>query len=89
MKKIFRYINNTVNYGLFYPKSSIFDLMSYSDVDFAECKSNQKNTSDTCHFLGHSLISWFSKNQNFVLSSTTEAKYIAASVACAQILWIK
>jgi len=52
-------------------------------------QSNKKDTSDTCHFLGHSLISWFSKNQNFVLLSTIDGEYIAASVAYAQIFWMK
>ena len=35
------------------------------------------------------LVSWFSKKQNFVALSTTEAEYIAAGNCCAQILWIK
>ena len=40
-------------------------------------------------FLGHSLISWCSKKQNSVSLSTTEAEYIAASLECAQLLWMK
>ena len=40
-------------------------------------------------FFGHSLVSWFSKKQNFVSLSITEAEYITASVACAQVLWMK
>ena len=57
MKRILRYINNAVNYGVFYPKSSTFDLLSYSDADFAGCISDWKSTSGTCHFLGHLLVS--------------------------------
>ena len=49
----------------------------------------EKNTSGTCHFLGYSLVSWHSKKQNSVALSTTELKYIAADLCCAQILWIK
>ena len=74
---------------MFYSKSSTFDLVTYSDADFAGCKSDRKSTSGTCHFLGHSLVSWFSKKQNSVSLSTTEAEYIAASLACAQVLWMK
>ena len=48
------------------------------DADFAGCKIDRKNTSDTCHFLGHSLVSWFNKKQNFVALSTAEAEYVAA-----------
>ena len=43
----------------------------------------------TCHFLGHSLVSWHSKKQNLVALSTTEAEYIAADLCCAQIIWMK
>jgi hypothetical protein len=39
--------------------------------------------------LGRSLVSWSSKKQNSVALSTTEAKYIASSSCCAQILWMK
>jgi hypothetical protein len=89
VKRIFRYLNHTHDFGLFYPKSSTFDLVTYSDADFAGCKSDRKSTSGTCHFVGHSLVSWFSKKQNSVSLSTTEAEYIAASLACAQLLWMK
>ncbi|RVW66918.1 hypothetical protein CK203_066508 [Vitis vinifera] len=34
----------------------------------------------TCHFLGHSLVSWHSKKQNSVALSATEAEYIAVGL---------
>ncbi|RVW92503.1 hypothetical protein CK203_042721 [Vitis vinifera] len=43
-------------------------------------KIERKSTSGTCHFLGHSLVSWHSKKQNSVALSTAEAEYIAAGV---------
>jgi hypothetical protein len=89
VKQILRYLKDTSNFGLFYLKLSSFDLVSYSDADFAGSKSDCKSTSRTCHFLGHSLVSWFSKKQNSVSLSTTEAEYIAASLACSQVLWMK
>ena len=39
-------------------------------------------------FLGNKLVSWFSKKQNSVSTSTAEAEYIAAGSCCAQILWM-
>ena len=54
-----------------------------------ESKSDRKSTSGTCHFLGYFLVSWFSKKQNSVSLSTTEAEYIAASLVCSQVLWMK
>ncbi|KAH9768926.1 hypothetical protein KPL71_011792 [Citrus sinensis] len=78
VKRIFRYLIGTINLGLWYPRGTHIDLTCYSDVDFAGYKVGRKSTSGTCHFLGHSLVSWFSKKQNSVALSTTEAEYIAA-----------
>ena len=52
-------------------------------------KKNRKSTSGTCQFLGNMLISWFSKKQNSVALSTTEAEYVSASSCSAQVLCIK
>ena len=89
VKRIFRYLSKTLDFGLYYPKLSSFELMSYSDADYAGCRSARKSTSGTCHFLGNSLVSWFSKKQNSIALSTTEAEYIAAGLACAQVLWMR
>jgi hypothetical protein len=76
-------------FGLWYPRGSTFDLIGYSDADWAGCKINRKSTSGTCQFLGRSLMSWASKKQNFVALSTAEAEYIAAGHCCAQLLWMR
>ena len=53
VKIILKYLKGTMNIGLWYPKSNNFELIGFSDVDFAGCKVERKSTSDTCHFLGH------------------------------------
>jgi len=52
-------------------------------------KLDKKSTSDTCHQLGLSLISWNSKKQACVALSIVEAEYIATRHACAQSIWLK
>ena len=89
VKRIFRYLSGTKTIGLWYSRDSQFDLIAYSDSDFAGCKLDRKSTSGACQFLGSNLISWFSKKQNSVALSTAEAEYVAAGSCCAQILWIK
>ena len=79
----------TINLGLWYPKGAHIDLTCYSNANFTGYMVDKKSTSETCHFIGHSLISWFSKKQNSVALSTIEAEYIAACSCCAQILWMK
>jgi hypothetical protein len=89
MKRIMRYLIYTPKFGLWYPKGSTFDLIGYSDVDYAGCKIDRNSTSGTCQFLGRSLVSWASKKQNSVALSTAEAEYIAAGHCCAQLLWMR
>jgi hypothetical protein len=62
-----RYLFLTPNLGLWYFEGSHFELLGYSDVDYARCKVDRKSISGTCQFLGRSLISWSSKKQNCVV----------------------
>jgi hypothetical protein len=78
VKRILRYLVSTPCFGIWYPKGSTFDLIGYSDFDYAECKVDRKSTSGTCQFLGRSLVSWSSKKQTSIALSTAEAEYVAA-----------
>jgi hypothetical protein len=89
VKRIMRYLVYTPKFGLWYPKGSTFDLIGYSDADYARCKINRKSTSETCQFMGRSLVSWASKKQNSVALFTAEAEYIVAGHSCAQLLWMR
>jgi hypothetical protein len=89
VKRILRYLVHTPNLGLWYPKGSKFNLLGYSDSDYAGCKVDRKSTMETCQFLGRSLVSWSSKKQNCVALSTVEAEYVAVGACCAQLLWMK
>ncbi|RVW19022.1 putative mitochondrial protein [Vitis vinifera] len=86
IKRILRYLKGTMDIDLWYPKGDNFELIGFSDADFAGCKVERKSTSGTCHFLGHSLVSWHSKKQNLVALPMVEAEYIATGLCCAQML---
>jgi hypothetical protein len=61
VKRIFRYLRHTPDFGLLYSTSSSLALHGFSDADFAGCRLNRKSTSGTCQFLGSSLVSWSSR----------------------------
>ncbi|GJU30011.1 retrovirus-related pol polyprotein from transposon TNT 1-94 [Tanacetum coccineum] len=65
--------------GLWYPKDSPFDLVAFTDSDFAIASLDRKSTTRGCQFLGCRLISWQCKKQIVVANSITEAEYIATS----------
>jgi hypothetical protein len=89
VKRIIRYLVLTPNLSLWCPKSSSFELIGYSDVNYARCKVDRKSTSVTYQFLGRSLVSWSSNKQNFVALSTIEMEYVATGSCCTQLLWMQ
>ncbi|GKC18003.1 putative ribonuclease H-like domain-containing protein [Tanacetum coccineum] len=68
---------------------SSFDLVAYSDSDYAGASLDRKSTTGGCQFLGCRLISWQCKKQTVVATSSTEAEYVAAASCCGQVLWIQ
>nr|GEX27665.1 retrovirus-related Pol polyprotein from transposon TNT 1-94 [Tanacetum cinerariifolium] len=89
VKRIFRYLRETVNTGLWYSKDSDFELIGFSDADYAGCKDTFKSTSGEAQFLGEKLVRWSSKKQDCMALSTAEAEYVSLSACCAQVLWMR
>nr|GEW31210.1 hypothetical protein [Tanacetum cinerariifolium] len=85
VKRIFRYLKGKLHLGLWYPKDSPFDLVAYSDSDYAGASLDRKSTTGGCQFLGCRLISWQCKKQTVVATSSTKAEYVAAASYCAQV----
>ncbi|GJT30292.1 hypothetical protein Tco_0910567 [Tanacetum coccineum] len=55
VKRIFRYLRQSYNIGLWYPKDFGFELIAYSDTDHVGCKDDYKSTSGGLQFLGEKL----------------------------------
>ncbi|KAJ9553055.1 LOW QUALITY PROTEIN: hypothetical protein OSB04_017100 [Centaurea solstitialis] len=89
MKRILRYLKKTPSLGLWYPLHSSFDLVAYTDSDYGGCQVDRMSTSGSCQFLGGKLVSWSSKKQKCVSTSTAEAEYVAAASCCSQALWMQ
>ncbi|GJZ47846.1 retrovirus-related pol polyprotein from transposon TNT 1-94 [Tanacetum coccineum] len=79
VKRIFRYLRQSYNMGLWYPKDSGFELIAYSDADHAGCKDDCKSTSGGLQFLGGKLVSRSLKKQDCTAMSTAEAEYVSLS----------
>ncbi|GJS07728.1 putative ribonuclease H-like domain-containing protein, partial [Tanacetum coccineum] len=73
VKRIFRYLKGQPNLGLWYLRNSPFDLVAYSDSDYARASLDRKSTIRGFQFLGCRLISWQCKKQTVVATSTIEA----------------
>nr|GEW42752.1 uncharacterized mitochondrial protein AtMg00810-like [Tanacetum cinerariifolium] len=62
VKQILRYLKNTINMGLWYPKDIDFELTAFLDSNHAGCLDSYKSTSGGIQFLGSDkVVSWSSK----------------------------
>ncbi|GJS77800.1 retrovirus-related pol polyprotein from transposon TNT 1-94 [Tanacetum coccineum] len=90
VKRIFRYLKDSINMGLWYPKDTGFELTAFLDSDHAGCLDSRKSTSGGIQFLGgDKLVSWSSKKQDCTSMSSAEAEYVSLSACCAQVLWLR
>ncbi|GJW20213.1 hypothetical protein Tco_0030835 [Tanacetum coccineum] len=85
VKRIFGYLKGKPTLALWYFRDSPFELVVYTDSDYAGATQDRKSTTRGCQFLGNRLISWQCKKQTVVATSTTEAEYVAAASCCGQV----
>nr|GEX19928.1 retrovirus-related Pol polyprotein from transposon TNT 1-94 [Tanacetum cinerariifolium] len=57
VKWVFRYLQGTINMGLWYPKDTAMALTAYADADHAGCQDTRRSTSRSAQFLGDKLVS--------------------------------
>eukprot|EP00253_Pinus_taeda_P009911 PITA_09911 len=88
VKIIFKYLQGTQNYGLWYPRGTNLTLHEYTDADWAGNVDDRKSTSGGAFFMGPRLVYWFSKKQSSIALSTAVAEYVAAASCCTQLLWM-
>ena len=90
VKRLLRYIKTTKDYCLIYTKNktSKYELVGYSDADYAGSIDDRKSTSGYVFKLNNCIFRWNSAKQKTVSLSTTEAEYIALTTAIKEALWL-
>ena len=90
VKRVLRYLKGTLRYGL---KFSISEqqpeLVGYSDADWAGDVDTRRSTSGYVFQYGNGTISWSTKKQTTVAKSSTEAEYVALSLATQEAVWLR
>lgn len=76
-KRVLRYIKGTLDYGLIFRKTQDFQLVCYSDADYAGDVETRRSTSGCVFLLAGTSVLWYSRRQDVVALSTTESEYIA------------
>ena len=78
-KRVLRYVQGTLDYGLMYQKGKKAVLVGYYDNDWGGSIEDSKSTSGYAFSFGSGVFSWASVKQSCVALSTAEAEYVSAS----------
>jgi hypothetical protein len=89
VKRILRYLHETVDMGICIKKSGSLLLSAFSDADWAGDSDDRRSTGGFTVFFGGNLISWSSRKQSTVSRSSTEAEYKAIVDATAELIWLQ
>ncbi|GJQ98696.1 uncharacterized mitochondrial protein-like protein [Tanacetum coccineum] len=82
-----RYLKGSPGKGIGFSRGTDLSLKAYVDSDWAKCSSTRKSVTGYM-FFGNSLVSWKSKKQKTLATSSAEVEYKAmASVIC-EIVWV-
>ncbi|KAG8473223.1 hypothetical protein CXB51_035172 [Gossypium anomalum] len=75
VKRILRYLQNTMDYGLHFTRAVNLDLVGYSDANWGTDVDDRRSTTGFCVFLEGNSVAWGFKKQKVVSRSTAEAEY--------------
>lgn len=88
LKRILRYIHDTVNLDLFYRRKINTILIGYANSDWAGDVDRKSTTGFLFEVLGAPVI-WVTKKQSTVALSSTEAEYVALANATKELIWFR
>ncbi|CAM8965119.1 unnamed protein product [Rhodiola kirilowii] len=86
--RVLQYLKGTMNLGLVYSKfPSVIE--GYSDASWISNEEDHSSTSGWVFLLGGGAISWASKKQTCISSSTRESEFVALAAASKEAEWLK
>ena len=93
IKQFLRYFRSTASHQLkIGPTKDSPDkerIRVYCDSDFGVDKDDRRSVLEYVTMLGECAVSWASRRQKSVSTSTMEAEYMALSAECKQAMWIR
>ncbi len=88
MKRIFRYLQSTLQMKLQFVGTPSKEVLGYCDADWGGDLENKRSTIVFVFMIGGGAISWSSKQQPTITLSTKEGKYMANMQATREGIWI-
>lgn len=87
-KRVIQYVKGTQYLSLTYHRQKEMRAVGYCDSDWGGCLETRKSTEGYVFFLGGGAVSWRSKKQPVIATSSCEAEYISAFSAAKEAIWL-
>lgn len=90
-KRVVKYLLGTKDIRLNFSGGAVenFSFRAYSDANWAESKEDRKSNSGILCLMNGAPISWSSRKQGIVATSTTEAEFYAIAEAAKEMMWLR
>ncbi|XP_039033529.1 secreted RxLR effector protein 161-like [Hibiscus syriacus] len=89
VKRILRYLQGTIDFGLRFTPSSRMALTGFADANWGSDVDDRRSTSGFCIYFCGNLVSWSSRKQQVVARSTAEAEYRSVACAAPEMVWLQ
>ena len=89
VKRVLRCVNGTSKMGFCYDGLNSSDVFDCSDSEWAGDASDRKPTSAYVFMMVGAAVSWCSRKQSMIVTSSCEAEYVALCMTCKEAVWLK
>lgn len=83
-----RYLKGTIKLAIEY-QGDRQEIIAFSDADFASCRDSRRSVSGLLIKHCNAPITWGATKQSRVAESTTEAEFVACSLASRGLVWVR
>jgi len=89
-KRILRYLKGTVDFKLVLGRreNGGFDLVGWTDSNWGQDPNDRRSVGGFVFDIAGGCVSWSSKKQNTVATSSVEAEYVASATATKEAIWL-
>jgi hypothetical protein len=88
-KRIMRYLQGSIDTGLYFPYTMTNELCGYADAGYLSDPDDSKSQTGYVFLQGGTAISWKSSKQTLTTTSSNHAEVIALYEACRECIWLR
>ena len=88
-KRILKYLKKTQDLSIMFCGNSKGELIGFDDANWAGDLETRRSTTGYVFFLNSGVVSWNSKRQPTVATSSTEAEYMSLYSATQEVIWLR